>query len=92
MYATVKVPLEQRQNVIVVPLQALSSGETPTVMVLNKDGVLEERKVTLGLETSTQAEISSGLQEGDLVVTGSRSNLHPGEHATGKIVELPSYE
>jgi len=92
MYATVKVPLEQRRNVIVVPLQALSPGDTPTVMVLNKDGVLEERKVATGLETSTQAEITSGLQEGELVVTGSRSNLHPGEHATGKIVELPSYE
>ena len=92
MYATVKVPLEQRQHVITVPLQALSSGDTPTVMVLNKDGLLEERKVTLGLETSDKAEISSGLQEGEQVVTGSRANLHAGEHATGKLIELPSYE
>lgn len=92
MYATVKVPLEQRQNVIAVPLQALSSGDTPTVMVLNKEGLLEERKVTLGLETSTEAEILSGLQEGEMVVTGSRASLHPGQHATGKLVELPSYE
>jgi len=92
MYATVKVPLEQRQNVIVVPLQALSSGESPTIMVLNKDGVIEDRKITLGLETSTKSEVLSGLQEGEMVVTGSRSSLHAGENATGKIVELPSYE
>jgi RND family efflux transporter MFP subunit len=88
MYATVKVPLEQRKNVLAVPLQALSAGDNPTVLVLNKENELEEKKVTVGLQTSTMAEISSGLEENEMVVIGSRANLHPGEKVSGKMVDL----
>ncbi len=92
MYADVKLPVAQRKNVVTVPLQALSTGENPTVMVLNNDGAIEERKVTVGLETPGNAEITSGLQENEMVVVGSRANLHPGEKATGKLVDAPTGE
>jgi len=92
MYADVKLPISQEKNVVAVPLQALSIGENPTVMVLNKDGVIEERKVTPGLETSDKAEILSGLQENELVVVGSRANLHAGEKADGRLLETSTDE
>lgn len=88
MYATVKVPLKQRKDVVTVPLQALSSGDTPTVLLVNKQGEIEERKVKVGLQTSTLAEITSGLEPGDMVVTGSRNGLSAGEKVSGRVVEL----
>ena len=92
MYADVKLPVKEQKNAIIVPLQALSTGETPTVMVLNSEGKIEERKVSVGLETPDKAEILSGLQENELVVVGSRANLHPGEKATGKLTDIPTVE
>src|SRR6201982_70104 len=49
MYAVVKLPLTQAKNALVVPLQALSSGDKPSVFVSSKDGTLEERLVKTGL-------------------------------------------
>jgi len=92
MYADVKLPIAGRKNVVAVPLQALSPGDEPTALVLDKDGRLEERKVTIGLETSTMAEILSGIQENELVVIGNRANLHPGERATGKLMDNSTLE
>lgn len=92
MYATVKLPVEQRKNAVAVPLQALSRGENQTLFVLNKNGQLENRKVSVGLQTSTEAEITSGLQAGELVLVGSRMGLHPGQKATGKVMEAQAME
>ena len=89
MYAAVKLPLTQAKNVLVVPLQALSSGDKPSVFVRSKDGKLEERLVKTGLRTATEAEVTDGLSEGDLVVVGNRSGLIAGEKAEPKLVALP---
>lgn len=88
MYAAVKLPLTQAKNVLVVPLQALSS-DNPSVFVSSKDGKLEERLVKTGLRTATEAEVTDGLSEGDLVVVGNRSGLIAGEKAEPKLVALP---
>jgi RND family efflux transporter MFP subunit len=89
MYAAVKLPLTQAKNVLVVPLQALSSGDNPSVFVSSKDGKLQERLVKTGLRTATEAEVTDGLSEGDLVVVGNRSGLIAGEKAEPKLVALP---
>ncbi|HMD60483.1 MAG TPA: hypothetical protein VKG78_03580, partial [Opitutaceae bacterium] len=86
MYATIVLPLRTVSSVIAVPLQALSGGEQPTVMVLGSDDILSERRVAVGLRTATSAEIGSGLAEGDLVVVGDRSGLHSGDGATSRVV------
>ena len=90
MYAAVKLPLSQAKNVLVVPLQALSLGDKPSVFVLSKDGKLEERFVKTGLRTATEVEVTDGLSEGDLVVVGNRSGLLAGEKAEPKLVALPT--
>jgi multidrug efflux pump subunit AcrA (membrane-fusion protein) len=55
--------------------------------VLNAQGTLEERKVQLGLEGSTRIEVLSGLQEGDRVVIGSRSEFRNGMKVQPKEVD-----
>lgn len=89
MYAEVTFALEQSHNVLTIPLQAIGgSEEKRTVLVVNQSGQIEERAVEMGIETSDSAEIKSGLQAGDLVVVGGRSQLKTGERVNPKIVDM----
>lgn len=89
MYATVRLPLANAQDALVVPIQALSAGDQASVFVLAKNRQLEERQISVGLRTSNEVEVKDGLVEGDLVVVGNRSGLIAGEKAEPKIVALP---
>jgi RND family efflux transporter MFP subunit len=84
MYATVRLTLSEKKDALAVPIQCVSTGENTTVLVLNEDHKVEERPVTVGLETSSMAEILSGLSDSDLVVMGSRSSIPVGEVALAK--------
>jgi RND family efflux transporter MFP subunit len=92
MYAHVKLPLRVANQALAVPLQALSNGDNPTVLVLAKDGRLEERKVKVGIRTAEKAEIVSGLVKGDPVVVGNRAGLDAGEKVKPKFVDLPKVD
>ncbi len=72
-----------------MPLEALTIGDSPTVMVLAKDGRLEERKVKVGIRTADKAEIVSGLEAGDPVVVGNRAGLDAGEKIKPRFADLP---
>ncbi len=84
MYATVRLTLADKKDALAIPIQCVSSGDHPTVFVLNNDHKVEERPVTIGLETSSMAEILSGLSDKDLIVMGSRSSIQLGETALAK--------
>ena len=86
MYAAVMLRVQERPSALAVPIEAVSSGEKPTVFLVNNSNEIEERPVTLGLETATRYEILNGLKEGDKVVIGIRSEYHPGE----KVVPQPA--
>ena len=88
MYATVMLKLEKRPQTLAVPTEAVAGEKSPTVYVLNRDDQIEERPVTLGLETPDKYEILSGLQEGDLVVIGSRAGFEPGQKVEPKLLQL----
>jgi hypothetical protein len=59
---------------------------------VNSDDRIEEHPVTLGLETSTEAQVTSGLTDGEQVVVSDRSGLKPGERAKPQIVEVLQYQ
>jgi len=86
MYATVRLILSEKKDALAVPIQCVSTGDKSTVLVLDKDNKVKELEVTLGLETPTMAEILSGLDEGDLVVVGSRNSVQIGQAAVPKEV------
>jgi RND family efflux transporter MFP subunit len=92
MYASVTLSVQAANGVIAVPLQALSSGDSPSILVVTKDGTIEERRVSVGMRTASLAEIKSGLSEGDLVVVGDRSGLTPGMAVSPKVVDSPASE
>ena len=88
MYATVKLQVERRPKTLAVSVEAISGGKNPTVLVINKNNEIEERKVTLGIETPTEVEILSGLQENEAVVVGSRTQIKPGQKVEPKFAAL----
>lgn len=65
--ADIEVVTETREQVLRIPTAALMPGNK--VLLLNGEGVLEERKVEPGLSNWEYTEIKSGLQAGERVVT-----------------------
>lgn len=81
MYATVEIPLQTVQNALTVPVQAVQSSAEGrgTVLVVGSDNRIERRDVTIGIESSSDAEILSGLSENERVVFGEQAQFRPGE-------------
>jgi RND family efflux transporter MFP subunit len=79
MYAVVMLKVQSRSQALAIPTLAVASEEKNTVYVVNQDNEIEERTVTLGLETPNRYEVTSGLSEGDRVVIGSHTQVHAGE-------------
>ena len=92
MYAEATLTLERKNSALVVPLEAVSlSGGRAGIMLVDPDHVLQSRRVTLGLETAADAEVLSGLNEGDRVVVSDRSGLKAGQRVKMQPVEaLPA--
>jgi RND family efflux transporter MFP subunit len=86
MYAEVVLKVGERPQVLVVPIEAVSGEKDPTVYVINGGDEIEARPVTLGLETPEKYEIASGLKEGEYVMIGNRSLVHPGQKVEVKLI------
>lgn len=73
MTAEVHIVLGQAKNVLAVPSAALGAVDADgryTIRVVGADGALSERKVEIGLNNKVMAEVRSGLEEGERIVTG----------------------
>jgi RND family efflux transporter MFP subunit len=92
MYAEVDFTTESRKHALTAPVSAVDLTEgnesTGKVLTISSSGVLEARNVSLGLQTADSFEVLSGLQSGELVVTGNRANLRPGQHARPKFTDI----
>ncbi len=69
--ASVEVTCKQARNALIAPAQALyePDGQAAYVYVLNAQGQPEKREVVIGLRTVASAEITSGLLEGEKIIT-----------------------
>jgi RND family efflux transporter MFP subunit len=92
MYAYASIALERTRHVLTVPVQALDRADDKASVLLVNGGRIERRDVGLGLETPDRVEIVNGLNEGDMVVVGSRSQLRPGANVTPKVESSPASE
>ena len=88
MYASVTVEMERRDKTLAVPVAAVSRKETATVYVVTPQNKIQERTVTLGLETPTLIEVVTGLNEGDFVMIGSRSQVQSGQKVEPKVITV----
>ncbi|WP_039760700.1 efflux RND transporter periplasmic adaptor subunit [Bartonella queenslandensis] len=80
MTAQVHIILGRAQNVLLVPSDALrdeTKEHKAWVSLLVGGNKVVAKQVTVGLNNKVMAEIVSGLDEGDVVITGSRDGVMP---------------
>lgn len=88
MYAYASITTDETSGVVVAPVQAVDrKDDKTTVLVVGRDGTLETRSITVGLEAPDRVEVRRGLNPEDLVVIGSRTQLKPGSVVTPKVME-----
>lgn len=73
MTANADILTAQRENVPLVPNRAVIAERKENKFYVNKvvDGELVKVEITIGMRDSAYTEVTSGLQEGDQVYTGS---------------------
>jgi HlyD family secretion protein len=70
MNADVEIELAKKNNVLVIPLEAISNQDGQTIVKVKKQNRqgFEERLIELGLESDEAAEVVSGLEEGEIIL------------------------
>jgi RND family efflux transporter MFP subunit len=88
MYASVQIPLQTAQNVLTIPAQTVqaSGGNKGTVLIVNSANRTEKREVTLGIQTATDVQVLSGLNDRDLVIYGEQSQYKADQRVLPQIV------
>ncbi len=90
MQANAYIDAGSAEDVLLVPLEAVFEEDgKPMVEILNPDGTVRIATVKLGLMNDRYAEVKSGVEEGDLVITGSSADILPSEHIKAKEPILP---
>jgi RND family efflux transporter MFP subunit len=93
LYAEATITLEQKSQAIAIPLGAVNqeNGQA-SVYIVDSLNQIERRKIVLGVQTATDAEVISGLRDGEMVVVSDRSSLKPGEEVRAKVIEPIQYQ
>lgn len=92
LYADATITLENKSDAVAVPLEAMdqTNGKT-TVDVVDSVNKIEVREIVPGIQTPSEAEVLSGLQDGEMVVVSDRSGLKPGQLVRPKTIALVQY-
>lgn len=76
MNASAEIILAERNDVLMLPVEAIQKENDKIFVEVINNGVLEKREVATGISNSGYAEIISGLSEGDeVVIPDLRSGL-----------------
>jgi len=78
MFANLSVLVDEKQNTLLVPVDAVTEVDGQSVVYVVKDNIAELRPVEVGLSNDGQVEILSGVEEGELVVVAGQGNLTDG--------------
>lgn len=90
MYAVVLFKFAQQPGALTIPAEAVNDPKDPVVYVINGNNEIEARQVKLGIEMPEKWQVTQGLKEGELVMLGDRSKVHPGEKVEPKLVSTPT--
>jgi multidrug efflux system membrane fusion protein len=84
-FVGVSLTLSDLTNIVVVPSQAVQTGQNGQfIYVVKPDKTVEERPVTTGITYEGQTVIEKGIQAGETVVTDGQLRLSPGTAVTVK--------
>ena len=80
MFAEVRLTAVKKENVVAVPSDAvITSGSEKKIVLLNQDGTVTVKKVTVGIDNGDLAEITSGIKVGDKIVVKGQTYVKDGE-------------
>jgi HlyD family secretion protein len=79
MYATAHIVLEERPDVLVLPLSAVIRGEKQAACWTVQDARAVRTSIGLGLQVGNEVEVSSGLKGDEAVVQSQVESLHEGQ-------------
>jgi RND family efflux transporter MFP subunit len=85
MYAKVVLKVQPHPQALTIPIDAVPPGQSSSVYVVNQQNEIEERPVTLGLETPGKCQVITGLREGEMVLIGSRSRVRVGQRVEARL-------
>jgi HlyD family secretion protein len=69
MNATCDFVIERRKDVLYVPVESIKETDDGVTVSMQENGQVVTRKITIGLAGSTDIEVTSGLKEGETVIT-----------------------
>jgi membrane fusion protein (multidrug efflux system) len=80
MFARIKILVDKRENVLLIPRDALiRENSSNYVFVVKDDNKVYRRKIETGLNENNTFEVVSGVSEGELVVTMGNTLLKEGD-------------
>jgi RND family efflux transporter MFP subunit len=80
LYAEAVLVLDRAPNAVIVPLTALHNDNgTRSLLVVDSSNRLRRRLVKVGLQTTTRAQIVSGVMAGDRVVVAAPASAREGQ-------------
>lgn len=77
-FASVQLQVGMRENVLVIPEEALIPTRTGYMVFAAQDGRAHGRNVQIGLRKPGQVEITSGLEKGQVIIRSGHINAHEG--------------
>lgn len=81
-FAKVRVPIESSPEAILIPSQAIIPTTKDKKVAVVKGGKVEMITVLIGARTEKMVEVTSGLQQGDTVITTGMMQVKPGMEVT----------
>jgi multidrug efflux system membrane fusion protein len=89
-FVTVRITLSNIQDAVVVPTQAIQTGQQGQFVFVVKDETAELRPVTTGITYEDVTVIEKGLSAGDNVVTDGQMRLMPGAKVEIRKTDQPA--
>ncbi len=80
--ARVYVHMAKAEGVVIIPLEVINSDRDGDFVYVEKDGVVEKRRITIGITSDSRSEVKEGLSEGDNVIIANGMEFEEGTAVT----------
>ena len=80
--ARVYVHMAKAEGVVTIPLEVINSDREGDFVYVEKNGVVEKKRITVGISSDSVSEVEEGLSEGDNVIMANGMEFEEGTPVT----------